>query len=144
MRRPISTSLHATLDYVVGAVLIALPWIFHFSDVPAATATAMGIGTAVLALSLLTAYEGGVFSVLSMRAHLVFDALAGALLVASPWLFGFAGEGATVWIPFVVVGALSLVVAALTEQRSQRAPRRVLERPSRPVHAHGDRAGPAA
>jgi len=142
--RPIPTSLHATLDYVVGAILIALPWIFHFSDVPAATATAMGVGTAVLALSLLTAYEGGVFSVLSMRAHLAFDALVGALLVASPWLFGFADEGALVWIPFVVVGALSLVVAALTEQRAQGAPRRVLERRSRPVYAHRDRPGPAA
>jgi len=136
--------MHATLDYVVGAILIALPWIFHFSDVPAATAVAMGVGTAVLGLSLLTAYEGGIFSVISMRAHLAFDALAGALLVASPWLFGFADEGARVWIPFVVLGSLSLVVPALTEQRAARVPRRVFERPSRPVYAHGDRPGPAA
>jgi len=136
--------MHATLDYVVGALLIALPWIFHFADVPAATAVAMGVGTAVLALSLLTAYEGGVFSILSMRAHLAFDALVGVLLVAAPWLFGFADEGANVWIPFVVAGAVSLVVPALTERRAPRAPRRVLDRRSRPVYAHRDRPGPAA
>ena len=144
MRRPISTNLHAILDVRLGRRPDRLPWAFHFSDVPVATAVAMGVGTAVLGIALLTAHEGGVVSIVPLRAHLVVDALAGALLVASPWLFGFADEGANVWIPFVVLGTLSLVVPPLTEQASPHPPRRLLEPRSRAVYAHRDRPGPAA
>ena len=36
--RFIPTKFHAPLDYIVGAALIASPWIFQFSEHTAATA----------------------------------------------------------------------------------------------------------
>ena len=39
--RFIPTKFHAPLDYIVGVLLIAAPWIFQFSDVTAATAVSI-------------------------------------------------------------------------------------------------------
>ena len=44
--RFIPTKFHAPLDYIVGAVLIAGPWIFRYSDSGAATAISIVLGTA--------------------------------------------------------------------------------------------------
>ena len=42
--RFIPTRFHAPLDYIVGAVLIAAPWIFQFSESGAATAVSIVLG----------------------------------------------------------------------------------------------------
>jgi hypothetical protein len=39
-----------------------------------------------------------------MAVHNFIDIAAGALLAASPWIFGFADETANVWVPHLVVG----------------------------------------
>jgi len=50
---------------------------------------------------------------LSTRAHGVIDYLTGALLIASPWLFGFANGGAAQWVP-IVLGAGVFLLSLLT------------------------------
>jgi hypothetical protein len=55
--RFIPTWFHAPLDYIVGAVLIAAPWIFGFSDVGAAMAVSIVLGAGLIAYSLVTNYE---------------------------------------------------------------------------------------
>ena len=92
--RFIPTRLHAPLDYIVGVALIAAPWIFRFSDVTAATVLSVVLGIGLIMYSLLTDYELGVWRTFPMSMHNLFDIAAGALLTASPWLFGFADEGA--------------------------------------------------
>lgn len=52
-----------------------------------------------------------------MSIHNLFDIAAGALLAASPWLFGFADEGANAWAPFVVVGLAAIFLGFTTKQR---------------------------
>ena len=47
--RFIPTRYHAPLDYIVGAVLIAAPWIFQFSDIGAATAVSIVLGVGLIA-----------------------------------------------------------------------------------------------
>ncbi len=49
--------------------------------------------------------------VLLMRAHLALDFVNGALLAASPWLFGFRDRGV---IPYVVLGVMELLVTLST------------------------------
>lgn len=51
-----------------------------------------------------------------MGVHNLFDIGAGALLAASPWLFGFADQGANVWAPFVVVGIAAIGLGLTTKQ----------------------------
>jgi SPW repeat len=115
--RFIPTKLHAPLDYIVGAALIAAPWIFQFSEHTAATVVPVVLGIGLIAYSLFTDYELGVWKVAPMAVHNLFDIGAGALLAASPWIFGFADESANVWLPHVVVGLAAIFLGLTTKQR---------------------------
>jgi drug/metabolite transporter (DMT)-like permease len=115
--RFIPTKVHAPLDYIVGVALIAAPWIFQFSDVTAAAAVAVVLGIGLIAYSLFTDYELGVWKAAPMAAHNLFDIAAGAFLAASPWIFGFADEPANVWVPHVVVGLAAVFLGLTTKQR---------------------------
>jgi len=114
--RLIPTKFHAPLDYIVGAVLVAGPWIFQYSDSGAATAISIVLGIGLIAYSLFTNYELGLWKVAPMAVHNVIDIVAGALLAASPWLFGFADDGANFWVPFVVIGVAAIFLGLTTTQ----------------------------
>ena len=115
--RFIPTKFHAPLDYIVGAALIAAPWILQFSEHTAATAIAVVLGVGLIAYSLLTDYELGVWKVAPMAVHNLIDILAGTLLAVSPWLFGYADESANVWVLQVVVGLAAVFLGLTTKQQ---------------------------
>jgi hypothetical protein len=114
--RFIPTRFHAPLDYIVGVVLIAAPWIFQFSDHTAATVVPIVLGIGLIAYSLLTDYELGVWKVAPMAVHNLLDVIAGVFLAASPWIFGFADESANVWVPHVVAGLGAVFLGLTTKQ----------------------------
>jgi hypothetical protein len=122
--RFIPTRLHAPLDYIVGVALIAAPWIFMFSEHTAAAVVSVVLGVGLIAYSLLTDYELGVWRVFPMSVHNLYDIVAGAFLAASPWLFGFADESANVWLPHVVVGLAAVALGLTTVQRGAAGYRR--------------------
>ena len=115
--RFIPTKFHAPLDYIVGAALIAAPWIFQFSEHTAPTILSIVLGIGLIAYSLFTNYELGVWKVAPMAVHNLIDIVAGTLLAASPWIFGFADETANVWLPFVVVGLAAIFLGLTTDQQ---------------------------
>src|SRR4051794_39889571 len=113
MQRPITPRMHGMLDYPVGIVLVAAPWIFGFSDVGgAAVAVPIVIGALVLGQSLITNYPLSIARLLPLRAHLMMDVLAGIVLAASPWIFGFSDRGTNAWLPHLLVG-LGLIGSGL-------------------------------
>ena len=114
--RFIPTKYHAPLDYIVGAALIAAPWIFQFSGHTAPTVVSIVLGIGLIGYSLFTNYELGVWKIAPMAVHNLIDVVAGALLAASPWIFGFADESANVWAPFVVVGLAAIFLGLTTKQ----------------------------
>jgi hypothetical protein len=114
--RFIPTKFHAPLDYIVGAALIAAPWILQFSEHTAATVIPVVLGIGLIVYSLLTDYELGVWRMFPMSIHNLIDIAAGALLAVSPWLFGFADETANVWVPHLVVGLAAIFLGLTTKQ----------------------------
>jgi hypothetical protein len=124
--------MHAVLDYAVGVLLIAAPWIFQFADESSAAKwISIVVGVAMIGMSALTDYEGGLLArMIPMRMHLMADAVVGIFLAVSPWLFGFADEGANAWAPFLVIGLGELAAAAMTDPVPG-------ERSARRRHAHG-------
>ncbi|MGZ4414264.1 MAG: SPW repeat protein [Gaiellaceae bacterium] len=114
--RFIPTKFHAPLDYIIGVALIAAPWIFQFSEHTAATVVPIVLGVGLIAYSLVTNYELGVWKVAPMAVHNLIDIAAGALLAASPWLFGFADDSANVWLPHLVVGLAAVFLGVTTKQ----------------------------
>lgn len=111
----IPTRIHGYLDYLMGVVLIAAPWIFDFADGGPKQWVPIILGAGVIVYSLLTDYELGVMRMIPMPVHLGLDVLGGAFLAISPWLFGFANE---IWWPHVLFGLLEIGAGLMT----QRAP----------------------
>ena len=115
--RFIPTRFHAPLDYIVGAALIASPWIFQFSEHTAATVIPVVLGVGLIVYSLVTDYELGLWKLIPMGGHNLFDIVAGAFLAASPWIFGFAVETANVYVPHLVVGIAAVGLGLTTKQQ---------------------------
>jgi len=113
----IPTRVHGILDYLLGLLLIASPWIFGFDDEGTAKWVPIVLGAGVLLYSLLTDYELGAIRAIPMPVHLVLDFAGGVLLAASPWIFGFSDE---VWAPHMVLGLVEIGTALLTERRPER------------------------
>lgn len=114
--RVIPTQAHAVLDYLTGGTLVAAPRLLGLSGTTAGKVLQMAGGIAT-AQSLMTDYELGLVKVIPMRAHLTLDAMSGAMVAASPWLFGFANNGTRYWLPHVIVGTTEILAAATTRIR---------------------------
>lgn len=112
--RFIPTRTHGILDYVMGVILIAAPWILGFADGGAKQWVPIIIGALIIGQSLMTDYELGVVKVIPMGAHLMMDIVTGLVLAASPWVFGFADE---IWWPHLVFGLLEIGAALMTQTR---------------------------
>jgi len=122
----ISTKIHAVLDYVMGAFLIATPWLFGFAGLTSVgTWICVILGAAVIVYSLLTRYEGGLLPVIPMRGHLALDFVSGALLAVSPWLLGFAS---VVFLPHLILGLMEVAASLLTSQVPGHIPARHIHR----------------
>ena len=110
--RFIPTRVHGLLDYLVGLLLIAAPWVFNFARGGAETWVPVALGAGALVYSVFTDYELGLVRRLPMGAHLTLDLLSGLLLAASPWLFGFSEF---IWVPHVVLGGLEVGAPLMTK-----------------------------
>ena len=114
----IPTRVHGMMDYLVGALLIAAPWLFNFDHGGAETWVPVVLGAGAIVYSLFTDYEMGAVRRIPMPTHLMLDLASGVLLALSPWLFGFAD---TVRTPHLVIGLIEIGTALMT----QRTPARV-------------------
>lgn len=110
----INTRIHGYLDYMMGLLLIVAPWVFNLPE-GAATTLPIILGAGTIVYSLITDYELGLLKVLSMKVHLGIDLAAGILLIAAPWLFGFADE--VIW-PFVILGLIEVGASLMTEKHA--------------------------
>ena len=110
--RFIPTRAHGVLDYLTAGVLIAAPSMLGFRKNGMQTWLPMALGLGTIGYSLLTDYELGLFKIIPMPAHLALDAANGALLAASPWLFGFAEEASA---PHLGLGLFEMAVTLCSE-----------------------------
>lgn len=126
--RFIPTRVHGMLDYLVGALLIAAPWLFGFARGGAETIVPVVLGAGALLYSLFTDYELGLVRRIPMSTHLMLDLGSGLLLALSPWLFGFADY---VRDPHLVLGVFEIGAALMTQKRPSE------RRHGSGLHTHG-------
>jgi hypothetical protein len=108
----ISRRAHGVMDYLVGILLIAAPWVLNFADRGPETWVPVILGVGTMLYSFMTNYELGMVHVIPFRTHLAIDVLAGIFLAASPWIFAFSDM---VYMPHLVFGILEVGVVALTD-----------------------------
>lgn len=111
--RFISTRVHGMLDYMMGILLIASPWIFGFDRGGAETWIPVILGAGAIIYSLLTDYELGASKKISMPTHLWLDVASGAFLAVSPWLFDFDEY---VYLPHLILGLLEIGAGLMTKK----------------------------
>ncbi|MDQ3674857.1 MAG: hypothetical protein M3365_10825 [Gemmatimonadota bacterium] len=110
--RVVPTRIHGIVDWLLGGLLIALPWLLGFAPGAPETYVPVALGAAGLLVTFFTDHEYGVVRRIPMSGHLAVDALAGAALASSPWVFGFHE---TVWIPHLFLGVTELAAAFVTK-----------------------------
>lgn len=77
----------------------------------------MMLGAGAIAYSLLTDYEPGAVRVIPRPIYLGIDVMSGLLLMATSWLFAFAGH---IRPPRVLLGAVGCGAALMTRTVSER------------------------
>jgi hypothetical protein len=111
--RFIPTRVHGMMDYLIGVLLVAAPWLFNFDRGGAETWVPVILGAGVILYSLFTDYELSIARRIPMPTHLMLDLGGGLLLAVSPWLFGFSEW---VWAPHLVVGLLEMGTSLMTRR----------------------------
>lgn len=110
---PMSPNAHSAAEPLIALILIASPWIFGFSDVDTATGLAVGIGVAVLVGGMLTRWRFSLAKIIPLEVHFAWDLGIAALLILSPFIFGFGDEGGAARF-FVIAGVLEAIAALAT------------------------------
>ena len=87
----IDPTTHAVLDYLTAGTFIAMGFGLMNRN-RAAAGLAFANGFAVLGLSLMTDYPGGVFRTLSFKTHGTIDVLQAGMSALGPMMLGFADE----------------------------------------------------
>jgi peptidoglycan/LPS O-acetylase OafA/YrhL len=133
---PIPLTVHAMLEPVIAALLIAAPFLFGFSDRGAPTAASIVAGVLVLLIGMSTKWRVSLVKVIPVPIHATMDLVLAVLLIAAPFIFAFSDETAPT-VFFLAVGVGQLLVALATRWRTDdhagRRPRR--GRRSEPLHS---------
>jgi hypothetical protein len=104
-----SRTVHGLLEYAFGGLLIASPFLFGY-DSGSATAVAIVLGVVVLVIAAMADTPTGLQRSIRGSWHMLLDVALAALLIASPFLFGFSDDGTATPV-FIVAGVLWLLIA---------------------------------
>jgi len=113
---PIPRFVHGVIEYAAGVLLIASSFVFGFAD-DAATAVSIVAGVLVLVIAASTEGASSLVDSIPIAVHVLLDYALVAVLVASPFLFGFSDETEPTAF-FIVLGVAHLLVTIGTRFRA--------------------------
>ncbi len=117
MKKPISRQMHGLItDYPYVALVSTAPETFGFKDNETATILCRTLSGGILASSLATRAEWGLFGGISFKTHLALDVANGLLAASAPWLFGFS-ENKRARNFFLVAGAFGVAAGLLSQPK---------------------------
>jgi hypothetical protein len=119
---PIPAFVHGIYEYIGAIALIALPLLVPYHS-GAATAVSIVLGVLVLFLTATTSSSTSLINQVPLAAHIILDYVLAALLIASPFLFGFSDKSTPTAI-FIAAGVLHLLVSIATRYRRDEHPKR--------------------
>lgn len=117
---PIPRFVHGLLEYAAAVLLIVAPFVLAF-DSGAATAVSIVAGVLVLVIASSTDGPTSLVNQLPLAAHVLLDYALAVALVASPFLFGWSGEGAPTAF-FIALGVVHLLVTIGTRFKPRDEP----------------------
>jgi len=105
---PFPAFLHGLAEYIGGALFIALPLLLSY-DSGAATAVSIIIGVVLIGIAASTDWNLSLVNQIPKPVHFAIDWVLAAVLIASPFLFGFSDESTPTAI-FIAAGVLHLLL----------------------------------
>ena len=108
---PIPRFAHSVFEYAAGVFLVVSSFLFDFGS--GATAASVVAGVLLIFLAAISEAPLGLIPQIPAGAHIVFDYVLAALLIAAPFLFGFSDESAPTAV-FIAGGVVFLLVAVGT------------------------------
>jgi hypothetical protein len=130
---PVPFFVHGVLDYVVGILLVAAPFLLGFDDIGAATAVSIVSGVVMLAVAAASDGPVSLVNSIPRPVHILLDVAMGAFFIAAPFLFGFSDESSPTAF-FIVLGLLGVLSVIATRFPEGPSPRRAREaRPEPPA-----------
>jgi prepilin signal peptidase PulO-like enzyme (type II secretory pathway) len=112
-RAPISPNTHAMIEPIMALLIIVSPWLFGFSDVSDAKTICIIVGAVMLVAGSMTDWRYSLANVIPLRMHFMTDLLLAAVLVLSPFVFGFSDEGGATRF-MIIIGVLEALTALST------------------------------
>ena len=110
---PISLAAHAALDPFAAILFIVAPLVFGFHGVSQAKNVSIVIGIATLLTAMMTCWRMAIIKVIPLAVHRSIDLILAAAAIASPYLFGFSGDGSAAHF-LLIIGIVQLDIAILT------------------------------
>ncbi len=111
----LSPKIHGILDMLVVVVLFAAPSLFGFGR--EASAISYVLGAVYVVVILATAYPYGLAKILPFTVHGAMELVLSPLLIAMPWIAGFAYDRAGRGF-FVAAGIALFLVWAFTDYKA--------------------------
>jgi hypothetical protein len=105
---PLPVFLHGLVEYVAGALFIALPLLLDYES-GAATAVSIVLGVILICVAASTDWSLSLNNQIPKPAHFALDWVIAGVLLASPFLFGFSGETAPT-VVFLLAGVLHILM----------------------------------
>src|ERR687886_1534675 len=104
---PVPAFVHGLYEYLAGLALVVAPLALGY-DHGAATAVSIILGVLLIFLAATTSSSTSLVNQVSLPAHIILDYVLAAVLIASPFLFGFSGESTPTAV-FIVSGVFHLL-----------------------------------
>jgi hypothetical protein len=114
-RGTVPLTVHGIVEYAVGVLAVAAPFLFNF-DSHGATVLSALLGAGILVLAVTTASPTGIVRNLPIASHVVLDYVLSLFLIVAPFLFKFTDDGAATAF-FLIVGIGFLLMTVTTRYR---------------------------
>jgi hypothetical protein len=109
---PIPRVVHGIVEYVAAVAFIVVPLVLPYRS-GAAVAVSIVVGVVILVLAASTDGPTSLVNQVPIAGHVVIDYILAGLLIAAPFLFGFAWETAPL-VFFIAVGVVHLLLTIAT------------------------------
>ena len=109
---PIPLFIHGVIEYIAGVAFIIAPFVLNF-DSGTAKAVSIVFGLLILVVAASTDAPTGLSRSIPIKGHVVLDFVVAIVLVASPFLFSFSGDGNASAF-FITLGIVHLLLTIAT------------------------------
>jgi hypothetical protein len=108
---PLPALIHGLLDYLVGVVLLAGPFVLDFED-DAAIATSIGAGVLLLVLASASDLPTSFVRSVPRALHAIFDYVIAIAILVAPFVLGFTDDdSATAFLVAMAVVQIMQTIA---------------------------------